>query len=148
MYTPVNPSFTIQKWGLRGGQYYIGMFSWWDPGQTAHARVFLACFKLIDYFCSCQYRTNLPISLYRCAVLYTLSHFWYVLHRFYVIWFSLICWKLWEIAAYSICRQRRHKLACALASSGQGLSCSCAIFTSTHRHCKGRYGMEDCKGPD
>ena len=27
MYTPVNPSFTIQKWGLRG-QNYIGVF-WW-----------------------------------------------------------------------------------------------------------------------
>ena len=26
MYTPVNPSFTILKWGLRG-QNYIGMFS-------------------------------------------------------------------------------------------------------------------------
>ena len=29
MYTPVNPSFTIYKWGLRG-QNYIGMFSWWN----------------------------------------------------------------------------------------------------------------------
>ena len=27
IYTPVNPSFTIWKWGLRG-QHYIGMFSW------------------------------------------------------------------------------------------------------------------------
>ena len=27
MYTPVNPSFTIWKWDLRG-QHYIGMFSW------------------------------------------------------------------------------------------------------------------------
>ena len=29
MYNPVNPSFTIQKWGLRGGggSNYIGMFS-------------------------------------------------------------------------------------------------------------------------
>ena len=33
MYTPVNPSFTIQKWGL-GGQYYIGMFSWWALNCT------------------------------------------------------------------------------------------------------------------
>ena len=29
IYTPVDPSFTIWKWGLRG-QYYIGMFSWWS----------------------------------------------------------------------------------------------------------------------
>ena len=28
MYTPVNPSFTIEKWGLRG-ENYIGVFSWW-----------------------------------------------------------------------------------------------------------------------
>ena len=28
IYTPVNPSLTIQKWGLRGLNY-IGMFSWW-----------------------------------------------------------------------------------------------------------------------
>ena len=28
LYTPVNPSFTILKWGLRG-QNYIGMFSLW-----------------------------------------------------------------------------------------------------------------------
>ena len=27
MYTPVNPSFIILKWGLRGSNY-IGMFSW------------------------------------------------------------------------------------------------------------------------
>ena len=31
MYIPVNPSFTVQNWGLRG-QNYIGMFPWcyWD----------------------------------------------------------------------------------------------------------------------
>ena len=29
MSTPLNPSFTTLKWGLRG-QNYIGLFSWWD----------------------------------------------------------------------------------------------------------------------
>ena len=28
MYTPVNPSFT-KKYGVYGGQNYIGMFSWY-----------------------------------------------------------------------------------------------------------------------
>ena len=26
MYTPVNPSFTIQKWGLSGSKYYRHVF--------------------------------------------------------------------------------------------------------------------------
>ena len=29
MYTPVNPSFYYVKEGFKGGQNYIGMFSWW-----------------------------------------------------------------------------------------------------------------------
>ena len=29
MYTPPNPSFTIQKVGFKGGQNYIGVFSLW-----------------------------------------------------------------------------------------------------------------------
>ena len=33
MYTPVNPSFTVQKWGLRGHNY-IGRFSWWIEDRT------------------------------------------------------------------------------------------------------------------
>ena len=36
MHTPVNPSVTIQKWGLRGSElYYIGMFSWWSSTVLA-----------------------------------------------------------------------------------------------------------------
>ena len=31
MYTPVNPSFSIYISGVRGGQNYIGMFSFWLP---------------------------------------------------------------------------------------------------------------------
>ena len=33
MYTPVNPSFTIYKWGLNGSNY-IGMLSWWDDKKA------------------------------------------------------------------------------------------------------------------
>ena len=33
MYTPVNPSFTIRKWGLRG-QNYLGVFSWCQPAES------------------------------------------------------------------------------------------------------------------
>ena len=41
MYTPVNPSFTIKKWGLRG-QDYIGMVSWCNLIWTISVRTELA----------------------------------------------------------------------------------------------------------
>ena len=36
MYTPVNPSFTIQKWGLRGSVLYRRVFVMTSGGSTAH----------------------------------------------------------------------------------------------------------------
>ena len=40
VYAPVNLSFTIQLWGLRG-QNYIGVFPWW----------FMASFDILSHWC-------------------------------------------------------------------------------------------------
>ena len=42
MYTPVNPFYYI-KVGFKGGQNYIGMFSWWNPKPLAYV-----LFKLVQ----------------------------------------------------------------------------------------------------
>ena len=37
MYTPVNPSFTIQKWGLRGSKLYRNVFVMTDTKRNVQA---------------------------------------------------------------------------------------------------------------
>ena len=39
MYAPVNPSFTIQKWGLRGSKLYRYVFLMVPSGLCAHQRM-------------------------------------------------------------------------------------------------------------
>ena len=40
MYIPVNPQFYYIKVGLREGQNYIGMFSWWMGTQQMTAYIY------------------------------------------------------------------------------------------------------------
>ena len=39
MYTPVNPSFTIQKWGLRGSKLYRRVFVMQQQAEQAEQQL-------------------------------------------------------------------------------------------------------------
>ena len=51
MYTPLNPSFTIQKWGLRGSKLYRHVFVMLCPGSVLSSNLMvwyiLFCFTML-----------------------------------------------------------------------------------------------------
>ena len=53
MYTPINPSFTIYKWGYKGSTLYRYVFvRSVDPNQTPHSAVSdLGLHCLLTHFC-------------------------------------------------------------------------------------------------